>query len=248
MALDRRRALGIGLLAGGLIATGILLAALPLPREYEDWAGGGEGGTLLIARGPAIARYDPATDTTIAVFECGHWPCQVATQVAGNATETVARSQVVLFAPNGLARGDVDITPPIVIRDGPANVTSMTAARFEIGRAWLPVLLYQLAFLAVVVGVPLVSRAGDRIVLASALGAGAGMFAGAQLVGPAMLVVGPLLLFGLTALVAAGGAVLLLGPWRARGAAWGAAALAFAAALVFSLVVAARFFSLEAPL
>lgn len=245
--MDRRRALGLALVAVAVLGAIAMPFVNPLPVDHEQWSCcGGEAGVLMVARGPAVARYDAASDTTLAVFECGHHYCDVATQIAGNATAQVARAQTLLFSPSGTpAEGSVDLAEPILVPEGlsPAkNVTSMTAARFEVGRAYVPLLLDQILLVAGVVGVALAVRRSDVEALSGALGAALGLVVGAQLAaqGPALAGLATALL-----VAAAAGGVAALVLARKHPRAWLVATflLGLAAALLFSQLVAGAFFA-----
>lgn len=73
-----------------LIVSAILVAAAAWfePKEIEHhWDGStSPQHDLVVARGPAIVRYDDANDTTLALYQCAHAYCSVAVKLDGNAT------------------------------------------------------------------------------------------------------------------------------------------------------------------
>lgn len=245
--LTRRRIAGIALFAGGLVALGILLAMNPFPAPYGPWLAGEEGSVLLISFGPAVAtRYDPGTDTTIAVLDCWYATCPVAAQIAGNVSDELRTPNILLFSPDGAPeRGEVDLSEPIRVPsppEAPEFVTAMTAQRFEVGNAYAPLLMYQLAFTATVVGLLLALGAADTVTIAGSLGGAMGVVAGTLLAAANGFGEMPLGWVLMTLAVAAGIVSFVLARRQRRSAALPAALLAFAAALLFSQQVATRYF------
>lgn len=96
--MERRRSGLILALAGVLVGVVILVPrAVPFERVVgEDVAP--ELPRLLVARAdPADARYEPENESTLIVFQCGHFECRTAARVEGDARDLVGRSHVLLL-------------------------------------------------------------------------------------------------------------------------------------------------------
>lgn len=237
--MDARR-FGLLVALAGLLALAGLFANDPPPGSFEQWAccGTSPDSWLLIARGPAISRYDEVNDTTFAVFECGHAYCDFAARIPGDAREDVARENVLLFSsyrptPGGIAQ----MAEPIGIQGsafgGGGVVANATIEPLEIASPWLHLGLYAGAFLLVAMGGAIAWGAGAWERGMTLAGAASGLAWGAMLVRAPELIVGPIMAILLGGL---GLAAALAGRrWtRARRAAF---ALLFAsAALSFALV------------
>lgn len=195
--ISRRRA-GLAILGTSLLALALLFVALPPPTDYEEWIQHGKEprGSLLVARGPAIARYDAQEDLTFAVFECAHGYCPTAATLRGDAREAVAQPSVTLFAAAPISRDTEPLGEPIRAESsvaGTSNITSTSVARFEIGRAWLPLALYQITYVGIAVGAALSLRQDQLGGIASALGAALGIWMGTIFAGLGDFILGPIL-------------------------------------------------------
>lgn len=98
-----RRWAAVGLAAVVLVSLGLAL----LPDATSAVA---EGARVVVAKGPALARYDARADATHVVFRCDLWTCERAMILAGDARGRVDASHIVLRAPEGAWRV-VDIEP-----------------------------------------------------------------------------------------------------------------------------------------
>lgn len=231
-----RRWIGIALAGVGLATLLLLFLSNPPPTPYERWANGGDArGHLLVAIGPAEARYEPEGDVTRALFWCGHGRCANATSLAGDQRDLVAKRSVVLSSP---------IAPPPrateTIAAMPGNVTSATLARFEPGAAWFTLTIYQAAFALLAIGTMLGAGASATRAVIGAVGLGLGLFIG-TMVAPYTEGLVPAFL---TFLVLAAGVVCgVSARWWPRIGHVAAALLAAGAAMVFSLLVTADFFA-----
>lgn len=131
-AVDRARLVGIAIaLAGLLLALGAR-AAWPEPRWLDDLDAGDPLPSRVLARGPGIARYDAADDSTLALFECSHAPsCPIALALRGDARAAVASDGVLLRPLSGGAATTMAFDPPLAPRYG-EPVATRYASDFEV--------------------------------------------------------------------------------------------------------------------
>lgn len=138
---------------------------------------------FVAARGPAIMRYEPGTDTTVSVFQCAHSYCRTAIRVHGDLTDEANAGTTLLRASAG-TWSIVPLEEPIAVpaeefdADGrPMNVTEVVEGTFQPASLGPPVALFATSALLVAAGIGLVATTPRNAVitgLAAGLGLGLG--------------------------------------------------------------------------
>lgn len=232
--MDRRR-IGLLLALAGLLGLAFAFSTNPPPGSFEQWAccERSPDSWLLAARGPAIARYDEANDTTFALFECSHGYCPFAARIRGDARDNVAQGTVLLFSryrptPGGIGPMSFSIETPDGLQRSMV-VTNATIEPMDIASPWFHLGVYGGAFLLVALGGALAWGADAWDLGMASAGIVIGLAWGLFLVRAPELIVGPFL-----ALVLGGlGLATALGGRRWARARHAAFALLFAAAALF---------------
>lgn len=91
------------LLAAGVAVLAATAVRAPLPMDFESAdqdVGPGESrpdARRYVARGPALARYEPDRDETLALFRCSHWYCHHVVVIQGDARAAVEAPRVLLL-------------------------------------------------------------------------------------------------------------------------------------------------------
>lgn len=186
-ALQRRR-LGLVLVASGLVGLFAFQVLLPPPDELEyalqdaQYADDGPRVAALAARGPAVARYDSASDTTVLVFQCAHDYCAQAVRVRGDARGLTGDGTTVLDLPGRARPLRLEpLDPPMVVtaQDGRQHeVSEVVAATVEAKSLALPVVLFSVLVAAVAAGIGLQRspKAAGKLALVVLTGTAAGLF------------------------------------------------------------------------
>lgn len=106
------------LVLGALVLLVAMLLLMPRPAAMERFVadlddGSADAPRLLVGRAKyAAARYEPENDTTILAFDCGHFGCETALRVEGDARDLVGRSHV-LLRPSADAYVREALEPPL---------------------------------------------------------------------------------------------------------------------------------------
>jgi hypothetical protein len=249
VALRRRGGILLAAALAGLLGFGFIV---PAPQELEYALQDAETSSpprvaKIAARGPAVARYDAANDTTVLAFQCAHQSCYTAVRVKGHLDGADREGTVLLDLP-GWSRplGFEPLDPPLLVSDyggqEPRAVDRVVDVTFEREGLGLPVAAYAL----------LLAAAGSGLALLRGRPDTAGPFALAAMAGeaPGLLLAagGALLLFFAVPFVLLPlglGAAGLLRAARRRPRLWAAGwgLLAFLAALLAAGVAFAPYFT-----
>lgn len=223
--MDARR-VGLVLLLASLGALALLHEGRTFPADFEQWACcGREGDFVMVARGPAAARYDAATDTTFAVFQCAHGYCGFAVRLEGDERGAVARESVLVrsvYVPPG--RDEQPMAEPIVVDEMGRDraILNATGETFSLAPRWPSIVALDAVATLGVAGVLLAWGMPRRRAAAGAGGAVAGALLAAWFLGALSPDVSFLARFVPWLLAAIAAPLALLGrsrPWAAGGAA-----------------------------
>lgn len=224
--------LGVG--AALLILSQILV---PRPADFEQWACcGGAEGDRFAARGPAVARYDAANDTTYAAIPCAHQYCAIALRIPGDARAALEQPHFLLIPLGPLSRDWETLDPPLGMRVAGTDrgVDRVSVTKYHVASPLPGALFAAIALAVLALGAGLLfgtNPAGWIAGGAGALGAGIGFAAANEgMEGAILIFLGllPLAFLGLLMLtfgrrwprVRALGAIMLLFAAGALATAW----------------------------
>jgi len=223
----KRRAAWAIMILGALITFAAIDLA-PRPVDLEQWAAAPDDPPRAVAaRGPAIARYDAASDTTIAAFPCGHGYCASALILAGDARAFLGDTRIYIVLTER-AGGVEPLDPPLASDRTPEPIASAFRARFEARLFWLALPALPAGALALATGAARLVRreTGERLLRGALVGGPIGAWA-ATLGGDA-IVFGYLYVVLASALACV---VMSVGAWKK--ARWTAGAFALATVAMF---------------
>ncbi|HUR69691.1 MAG TPA: hypothetical protein VM370_10650 [Candidatus Thermoplasmatota archaeon] len=224
--MDRDRRLALALLAAGALVFGAATVWLPRPVKLEEWDGAPRA---AVARGPAVASYDAANDTTYALFLCGHGRCPAALRVEGDARASLGGERTYL-AVTHRAEGAAPMPAPIALAEPPSEVTYAMAATLAPRPLWAALVATPLAVGLVAMGA-LVAWRGRAVVTWGRVAAGG---AGAALGGFAASFPGDAIVWGYLCVALAVSLALIVmsvDAWKKARAAAAWAAIAIVAML-----------------
>lgn len=199
-------------MAGGLLVMALTLALAPPPDEFsgrviDDGVTRGWYG----ARGPAIADYDAANDTTVALFQCSHWYCGHAILLAGDQRDRVEARTVLLRASGGPFEPRA-LDEPIVTPEPLDDVDTYLSGEWGLVPRW-PILGALFVGAASIIGGLWLMTQPRTLLRGVPVGAGLALLFAIPLATTLNWMVFAFVLFGLPVIVAAL-AVLSLLAWR----------------------------------